>query len=195
MISRRSSGSRRVESAVEPTRSQNITVSWRRSAASVRGGGGDEPGGAGAVTSPTGFPQPPQNLAVGSFSKPQAAQGDGSGVPHWAQKRLVVVFSALQLGQRIQTLSRANERLKHISAMLSVEAEARSGSLAHDRRYFQRRMSQSGHLRQIGSAPQVRTPQVPQKPWEVSHRGMRSCRAEGNLRTGQAAVPRPRPYF
>src|SRR5271167_4676773 len=32
MISRRSSGSNRVESAVEPTRSQNITVSCRRSA-------------------------------------------------------------------------------------------------------------------------------------------------------------------
>src|SRR5262249_38554108 len=32
MSSRRSSGSNRVESGVEPTRSQNITVSWRRSA-------------------------------------------------------------------------------------------------------------------------------------------------------------------
>jgi Domain of unknown function (DUF892) len=32
-----SSGSSRAESAVEPTRSQNITVSWRRSAAPVRG--------------------------------------------------------------------------------------------------------------------------------------------------------------
>ena len=32
MTSRRSSGSIPVESAVDPTRSQNITVSWRRSA-------------------------------------------------------------------------------------------------------------------------------------------------------------------
>ena len=32
MTSRRSSGSMRVESAVEPTRSQNMTVTWRRSA-------------------------------------------------------------------------------------------------------------------------------------------------------------------
>jgi hypothetical protein len=32
MISRMSSGSRRVEIAVEPTRSQNITVNWRRTA-------------------------------------------------------------------------------------------------------------------------------------------------------------------
>ena len=31
---RRSSGSMRAESAVEPTRSENITVSWRRSALS-----------------------------------------------------------------------------------------------------------------------------------------------------------------
>ena len=34
MISRRSSGSMRAESAVEPTRSANITVTWRRSASS-----------------------------------------------------------------------------------------------------------------------------------------------------------------
>ena len=34
MTSRRSSGSMRAESAVEPTRSENITVTWRRSAAS-----------------------------------------------------------------------------------------------------------------------------------------------------------------
>ena len=36
MISRRSSGSMRAESAVEPTKSANITVTWRRSA-SCRG--------------------------------------------------------------------------------------------------------------------------------------------------------------
>ena len=34
MTSRRSSGSIRAESAVEPTRSENITVTWRRSAVS-----------------------------------------------------------------------------------------------------------------------------------------------------------------
>ena len=34
MTSRRSSGSMRAESAVEPTRSENITVTWRRSAVS-----------------------------------------------------------------------------------------------------------------------------------------------------------------
>ena len=39
MTWRMSSGSSRADSAVEPTRSQNMTVSWRRSAASERGGG------------------------------------------------------------------------------------------------------------------------------------------------------------
>ena len=34
MTSRRSSGSMRAESAVEPTKSENITVTWRRSAGS-----------------------------------------------------------------------------------------------------------------------------------------------------------------
>jgi hypothetical protein len=47
------------------------------------------------------LPQPPQNFAVGSFSKPQLGQDNGSAAPHWAQKRLVVAFSAMQLGQRI----------------------------------------------------------------------------------------------
>src|SRR5215472_6730077 len=108
MTSRKSSGSSRADSSVEPTRSQNITVSWRRSALSVRGAV-DTAARAGPATSPIGFPQPPQNFAAGSFSNPQAGHAEGSGAPHWAQKRLVAVFSALQLGQRIQTLSRANE--------------------------------------------------------------------------------------
>ena len=88
-----------VRCAVEPTRSQNMTVSCLRSAVSARGGD-DGAGRAGAAASPMAFPQPPQNLAVGSFSKPQAGQGDGSGAPHWAQKRLPIAFSAMQLGQR-----------------------------------------------------------------------------------------------
>src|SRR6516162_9586940 len=100
MILRRSSGSSRAESGVEPTKSQNITVSWRRSALSARGNCGAV-GGAGLAISPIGLPQPPQNLAAVSFSKPQAGQVTGRAAPHWAQKRLVGVFSAMQLGQRI----------------------------------------------------------------------------------------------
>jgi hypothetical protein len=38
MTSRRSSGSIRAASAVEPTRSENITVTWRRSPTASRGG-------------------------------------------------------------------------------------------------------------------------------------------------------------
>jgi hypothetical protein len=48
-----------------------------------------------------GFPQPPQNFAVGSFSNPQATHDEGSGDPHSAQNRLVAAFSAMQLEQRI----------------------------------------------------------------------------------------------
>jgi len=101
-ISRISSGSSREASAVEPTRSQNITVSCRRSAPLVRGGM-DTVASAEAMTSSIGLPQPPQNFAVGSFSKPHAGQSEGSGAPHSAQKRLVAAFSAMQLGQRIRS--------------------------------------------------------------------------------------------
>src|SRR5215469_10061661 len=64
MTSRRSSGSSRVASAVEPTRSQNITVSWRRSAASLRGAV-DRAGGCGAAVSPTGLPATATELRGG----------------------------------------------------------------------------------------------------------------------------------
>src|SRR5262252_9120681 len=100
MTSRKSSGSMRAESSVEPTKSQNMTVSCRRSAASARGGD-DGTAGAGAAGALVGLPQPPQNFAVCSFSKPQAGQGEGSGAPHWAQKCLAGAFSAMQLWQRI----------------------------------------------------------------------------------------------
>ena len=43
MTSRRSSGSMRADSAVEPTKSENITVTWRRSA--VSWGFGSAPSG------------------------------------------------------------------------------------------------------------------------------------------------------
>src|SRR5215472_12102504 len=100
MIPRKSSGSSRADRGVDPTRSQNITVSWRRSALSARGDGGTV-AGSGAPVAPIGLPQPPQNFAALSFSKPQAGQGTGRAAPHWAQKRLVAAFSVMQLGQRM----------------------------------------------------------------------------------------------
>jgi hypothetical protein len=57
------------------------------------------------------LPQPPQNLAVGSFSNPHAGQGEGSSAPHCAQKRLVAAFSAMQSGQRIRCFSAARNEL------------------------------------------------------------------------------------
>jgi hypothetical protein len=70
MTSRRSSGSSRIESSVEPTRSQNMSVSWRRSA---------EDGG---------------EAKAGDSAEPAA-----SAIPHWAQNLLPSGVSALQFGQ------------------------------------------------------------------------------------------------
>jgi hypothetical protein len=65
MTSRRSSGSSRADSAVEPTRSQNITVSCRRSASAGvgiarcgrrRGGGHFGVEGGDAVEQPSAMP-------------------------------------------------------------------------------------------------------------------------------------------
>src|SRR6516225_4621762 len=53
MTSRRSSGSMRADSAFEPTKSENITVTWRRSARSS----GDALGGAGLVAKPAEGPR------------------------------------------------------------------------------------------------------------------------------------------
>jgi hypothetical protein len=70
------------------------------------------------------LPQPPQNLAPGSFSKPQARQGECSGAPHWAQKRLVATFSSIQLGQRIRCFSAArNNPVKHNREVIAMEVE------------------------------------------------------------------------
>src|SRR5215212_5507278 len=102
MISRRSSGSRRAESAVDPTRSQNITVSWRRSAeesgtAGVRDAGvGDSEVDAPAEVSFA--PQSPQNLALDGLRLPQDGHDEGIGAPHSMQKRLPCGSSVRQLG-------------------------------------------------------------------------------------------------
>ena len=72
MTSRRSSGSSRVDSAVEPTRSQNITVSWRRSAPDDAGaaglGCGAIDGGDGAAAPSSLVPHCAQNFEPAAFA-------------------------------------------------------------------------------------------------------------------------------
>jgi hypothetical protein len=75
----------------------------------------DTVAGAEAMTSSIGLPQPPQNFAVRSFSKPQAGHGDGNGAPHSAQKRLDAAFSAMQLVQRIGHPCRRNDPSQRVS--------------------------------------------------------------------------------
>ena len=110
MTSLRSSGSRRVESAVEPAISQNMTVKWRRSAAC---GGGSRPGGFSVARAlprtsrASPMPHWPQNLAVGSFSAPQAAQVGASGAPHLIQNLFPALVSAPQLGHLMGFLAMA----------------------------------------------------------------------------------------
>src|SRR5215207_5139963 len=97
MTSLISSGSRRADRAVEPTRSQNSIVSCRRSA---------EDGSAGlrsaasvdSAAAPSVAPQSPQNLAFGRLRLPQDGHGAGSGVPHSMQKRFPSDTSAWQFG-------------------------------------------------------------------------------------------------
>ena len=87
MISRRSPGSRRDASVVEPTRSQNSTVSCRRSADAT--GRGD----AARVCAldarmVSAAPQSTQNLLPGGFSAPYAMQRTAKGVPQSPQNYL-----------------------------------------------------------------------------------------------------------
>src|SRR5262245_11598686 len=93
MISWRSSGPNWVASAVDPTRSQNITVTCRRSADD----GGDTGAGGGESAAPAAgawggrtarvWPQLAQNLARGGFRWPQDGHASGSDAPHSMQNR------------------------------------------------------------------------------------------------------------
>src|SRR5262245_11000942 len=91
----------RAERAVEPTRSQNITVSCRRSAAAGAGfaSGGGAAIGVRSVPVVSVAPQPPQYLAVGGLSFRQAAQGIGNAAPHSRQNWFPAGTSARQLEQ------------------------------------------------------------------------------------------------
>src|ERR1700704_3818750 len=93
MISRMSSGSSRTESAVEPTRSQNMTVSWRRSAEDVDG------------------------TIAGDAGEPAA-----SAVPQLAQNLPPSGISALQFGQTMPHLC-SLERLKEALIDVATKAE------------------------------------------------------------------------
>src|SRR5262249_28829690 len=104
MISRRSSGSMRAASAVEPTRPANITVTCRRSAELVVGTFAASLGVVAALCTLPGerlAPHSEQNLASAVFSCPHAAHARGSAAPHWLQNLAACATSTPQLGQFI----------------------------------------------------------------------------------------------
>src|SRR5262245_38721045 len=81
MTSLISSGSRRADRAVEPTRAQNSIVRCRRSAEDGSAAGLRSAAGADGVVAASVAPQSPQNLAFGGLRLPQDGHGAGSGVP------------------------------------------------------------------------------------------------------------------
>src|SRR5215469_11369306 len=90
---RRSSGSRRADSAVEPTRSQKMTVSWRRSAVS-------EAGAREAALRPGASlcPHSEQKLAPEGLEAPHDWHCTGRPAPHAIQNLPVSGVSAWQEG-------------------------------------------------------------------------------------------------
>jgi hypothetical protein len=88
--SRMSSGSSRIESAVEPTMSQNRTVSWRRSAGDdlTTDDAGREPAGAidGDVEEERLAPHLEQNLAPAETAWPQVGQERDRAAPHCSKQ-------------------------------------------------------------------------------------------------------------
>src|SRR4051812_12712539 len=104
MTSCRSSGSSLEERAVEPIRSQNMTLSGRRSAM-VEMGTGLAPPVAASSGATIGVPQSPQNFAPTGAVMPQAGQATGNTIPQEVQKRLPDAVSAPQSGQFIGTAS------------------------------------------------------------------------------------------
>jgi hypothetical protein len=101
-----SSGSSRAASSVERTRSQNTTVSWRRSPAPRSGSAeGSGPGaGSAAALASSARPQPEQKRAPARSSRPQAEQRGASGAPQLSQKRASSGFRCWQLWQTIECI-------------------------------------------------------------------------------------------
>jgi hypothetical protein len=95
----------RVESAVEPTRSQNMTVSCRRSGAFVAVTPGTEPSAFLPAADPAverGAPQSAQNFLPGLLSLPHTWHRRGNGSPQSPQNDLP---SGLALPHRGQFIS------------------------------------------------------------------------------------------
>jgi hypothetical protein len=113
MISRKSSGSSLVASAVDPTRSQNITVSWRRSAEELGADeevegcatgakvGADTRAAGAAPIGMSAAPQSPQNLLPDGLSAPHAGQRKNSSAPQSPHTLLLSGLTLPQLGQSI----------------------------------------------------------------------------------------------
>ena len=129
--------------------------------ASVRGAAGTDIG-VGRPACPIDLPQPPQNLAADSFSKPQAEHCEGSGDPHSAQKRRVPAFSARQLGQRIQSLGLATRTAVRIPRGRSRQKRRFNTRRARSRP--PRKAENPAHLRQISSTPQPKAPESGRNP-------------------------------
>jgi hypothetical protein len=95
-------------SAVEPIRSQNITVSCRRSAEDVGAEvvpGAEAGGGAGPPGLLSLAPHAEQNFAPGRLSLPHDGHRTGTGAPHSSQNLLPPRSSARQLGHSMPHLS------------------------------------------------------------------------------------------
>src|SRR6185503_12130198 len=99
MMAPKSSGSSLAESAVDPTRSQNRTVSCRRSIGRKSGVVGATAGGG----TRNSLPQSPQNLFRAGFAAPQAGQRRAAAAPHCPQYFLCGGTSAAQFVQCIRT--------------------------------------------------------------------------------------------
>ena len=114
MTSRRSSGSSCVDSAVEPTRSQNITVMWRRSATLAARRGGSAGAGAAAPGAASSLvPHCVQKRDPAGLAWPQAAQTEACGVPHCGQNLLSPGVLLAQLGQLLVVAIAWGQLLPH----------------------------------------------------------------------------------
>src|SRR5437868_4678829 len=102
MIALKSSGSSLAESAVDPTRSQNRTVSCRRSI------GRESLAAAAGESTRNLVPHSPQNLLEAGFAASQARQRRTNADPHRPQNFFCSATSTAQLRHHIQTSTEVN---------------------------------------------------------------------------------------